>query len=177
MATPCSPPISNSTRARPRADRQDTCRHPFGPGGSPIAPVGGYAMAIPANIAPERLAAAADALIMFTSPEAQKLYIQNGSRTNPRYSVSADPEVRRSSSIFEAVDGMSWRDELQFWPRPPVPEISDIISICGEELHDMLRGTSQSKAGSAQGASPCRPDHQGKQRLAHRGGNHGPPIA
>jgi len=114
--------------------------HPFGPGGSPIAPVGGYAMAIPANIAPERLAAAADALIMFTSPEAQKLYIQNGSRTNPRYSVSADPEVRRSSSIFEAVDGMSWRDELQFWPRPPVPEISDIISICGEELHDMLRG-------------------------------------
>ncbi|WP_244447099.1 extracellular solute-binding protein [Hoeflea sp. BAL378] len=114
--------------------------HPYGPGGSPIAPVGGYAMAIPANIAPERIAAAADALIMFTSPEAQKLYIQNGSRTNPRYSVSADPEVRRSSPIFEAVDGMSWRDELQFWPRPPVPEISDIIRICGEELHDMLRG-------------------------------------
>jgi len=114
--------------------------HPFGPGGSPIAPVGGYAMGIPANIAPERIADAADALIMFTSPEAQKLYIQNGSRTNPRYSVSADPEVRRSSPIFEAVDGMSWRDELQFWPRPPIPEISDIIRICGEELHDMLRG-------------------------------------
>lgn len=114
--------------------------HPFGPGASPIAPVGGYAMAIPANIAPERLSDAAEALIMFTSPEAQKLYIQNGSRTNPRYSVSADPEVRRSSPIFEAVDGMSWRDELQFWPRPPVPEISHIIRICGEELHDMLRG-------------------------------------
>ncbi len=35
---------------------------------------------------------------------------------------------------------MSWRDELQFWPRPPVPEIGDIIQICGEEFHDMLRG-------------------------------------
>jgi hypothetical protein len=35
---------------------------------------------------------------------------------------------------------MSWRDELQFWPRPPIPEIGDIIQICGEELHDMLRG-------------------------------------
>jgi multiple sugar transport system substrate-binding protein len=35
---------------------------------------------------------------------------------------------------------MSWRDELQFWPRPPAPQISDIILICGEELHDMLRG-------------------------------------
>jgi multiple sugar transport system substrate-binding protein len=35
---------------------------------------------------------------------------------------------------------MSWRDELQFWPRPPVPEIAGIIQICGEEAHDMLRG-------------------------------------
>ncbi|MBT8418550.1 MAG: sugar ABC transporter substrate-binding protein, partial [Silicimonas sp.] len=56
------------------------------------------------------------------------------------YSVGADPDVRRASPIFEAVDGMSWRDELQFWPRPPIPEISGIIQICGEEFHDMLRG-------------------------------------
>ncbi len=114
--------------------------HPAGPGASPVAPVGGYVMGIPANLAPDRIPAAIEALTVFTSPEAQKLYVQNGSRTNPRYSVSSDPEVRRTSSIFEAVDGMSWRDELQFWPRPPVPEISDIIQICGEEFHDMLRG-------------------------------------
>jgi len=78
--------------------------------------------------------------MVFTSPEAQKLYVQHGSRTNPRYSVGADPEVRRASTIFEAVDAMSWRDELQFWPRPPIPEIAHIIRICGEEFHDMLRG-------------------------------------
>ncbi len=114
--------------------------HPAGPGASPVAPVGGYVMGIPANLSPERVPAAVEALTVFTSPEAQKLFIQNGSRTNPRYSVGADPEVRRASSIFEVVDGMSWRDELQFWPRPPVPEIVDIIQICGEEFHDMLRG-------------------------------------
>lgn len=114
--------------------------HPAGPGATPVAPVGGYVMGIPANLPPERIPAAVEALVMFTSPEAQKLYVQNGSRTNPRYSVGADPEVRRSSQIFEAVDAMSWRDELQFWPRPPVPEICDIIQICGEEFHDMLRG-------------------------------------
>ena len=114
--------------------------HPAGPGGSPLAPVGGYVMGIPANLAPERVPAAVEALCVFTSPEAQKLYVQNGSRTNPRYSVGADPDVRRASSIFEAVDGMSWHDELQFWPRPPVPEIGGIIQICGEEFHDMLRG-------------------------------------
>ena len=114
--------------------------HPPGPGGSPVAPVGGYALGIPANLAPERRAAAAEALTVFTSPEAQKLFVLNGSRTNPRYSVGADPEVRRISTIFEAVEAMSWRDELQFWPRPPIPRISDIIRICGEEFHDMLRG-------------------------------------
>lgn len=114
--------------------------HPAGPGASPIAPVGGYMMGLPANLPQDRIAAAVEALLVFTSPEAQKLYVQNGSRTNPRYSVASDPDVRRLSPIFEAVDAMSWRDELQFWPRPPIPEISDIIQICGEEFHDMLRG-------------------------------------
>jgi multiple sugar transport system substrate-binding protein len=114
--------------------------HPAGPGATQIAPVGGYVMGIPANLPEERLPAAVEALTLFTSPEAQKLYVQHGSRTNPRYSVAADPEVRRASSIFDAVDAMSWRDELQFWPRPPVPEIGGIIQICGEEFHDMLRG-------------------------------------
>jgi multiple sugar transport system substrate-binding protein len=114
--------------------------HPAGPRGAPIAPVGGYVLGIPANLAPERRDATVEALIAFTAPEAQKLYVQHGSRTAPRYSVGADPEVRRLSPIFEAVDGMSWRDELQFWPRPPIPRIFEIITICGEELHDMLRG-------------------------------------
>lgn len=114
--------------------------HPAGPGAKQVAPVGGYAMGIPANLAPDRVPAAVEALRVFTSPEAQKLYVQNGSRTNPRYSVGSDPEVRRTSQIFEAVDAMSWRDELQFWPRPPVPEICGLIRICGEEFHDMLRG-------------------------------------
>ncbi|MEH6835423.1 ABC transporter substrate-binding protein [Falsihalocynthiibacter arcticus] len=114
--------------------------HPAGPSGQPVAPVGGYVLGIPSNISQERRSAAAEALIAFTSPAAQKLYVQNGSRTAPRYSVGADPEVRRLSSIFEAVDAMSWRDELQFWPRPPIPQIAKIIHICGEEMHDMLRG-------------------------------------
>lgn len=124
----------------PAAKQTGYLPHPAGPGASPVAPVGGYVMGIPANLPADRIPAAVEALIAFTSPEAQKLYVQNGSRTNSRYSVGADPEVRGLSPIFEAVDAMSWRDELQFWPRPPVPEIADIIQICGEEFHDMLRG-------------------------------------
>ena len=126
--------------------------HPHGPEGVPIAPVGGYVLCIPANLADDRIADAVEALVAFTSPAAQKLYAQNGSRTAPRYSVGADPEVRRLSPIFEVVDQMSWRDELQFWPRPPIPQISGIIAICGHELHDMLRGlvTTKDALGRAQ---------------------------
>ncbi len=114
--------------------------HPAGPHGQPIAPVGGYVLCLPSNLPAERKQQAAEALVAFTSPEAQKLYVMNGSRTAPRYSVGADPEVRQLSPIFEAVDAMSWRDELQFWPRPPAPQISEMIAICGQEIHDMLRG-------------------------------------
>ncbi|MCB8839946.1 ABC transporter substrate-binding protein [Aurantimonas sp. VKM B-3413] len=114
--------------------------HPSASGIERVAPVGGYVLGIPANLAPERREAVVEALTLFTSPGAQKLYVQHGSRTLPRYSVGADPEVRKLSPIFEAVDGMSWRDELQFWPRPPIPQMYRIIQICGEEFHDMLRG-------------------------------------
>jgi multiple sugar transport system substrate-binding protein len=124
----------------PAYDTTGYLPHPAGPQGRPVAPVGGYVLGIPANLAPERRAAAAEALIAFTSPQAQKLYVMHGSRTAPRYSVGSDPEVRQSSAIFEAVDGMSLRDELQYWPRPPIPEIAEIIEICGQEIHDMLRG-------------------------------------
>jgi multiple sugar transport system substrate-binding protein len=114
--------------------------HPSRPGGRPIATVGGYVLGVPANLPLERRRDAVEALVAFTSREAQKLFVLNGCRTSPRYSVGADPEVRRLSPIFEAVDAMSSRDELQFWPRPPVPQIAEMIQICGEEMHAMLRG-------------------------------------
>jgi hypothetical protein len=63
--------------------------------------VGGYALCIPANLAEERMADVVEALIAFTSPEAQKLYVQNGSRTAPRYSVGADPGSAPPVAHFE----------------------------------------------------------------------------
>jgi multiple sugar transport system substrate-binding protein len=114
--------------------------HPSGAGAPQVAPVGGYLLGIPANIAPERREAAVEALIAFTAAPAQKSVVLAGSRSQPRYSVGADPEVRALSPVFGAVDGMSWRDQLHFWPRPPVPAITRIVQACGEELHDMLRG-------------------------------------
>lgn len=126
--------------ASPACGQTEYLPHPAGPRGQTIAPVGGYVLGIPSNLPAVRRADAVEALITFTSPGALKLFIENGSRTNPRHSVGADPDVRRLSPIFEAVDAMSWRNELQYWPRPPIPEISEIIQICGQEFHTMLRG-------------------------------------
>lgn len=145
--------------------------HPHGPEGAPIAPVGGYALCIPANLGEDRVADAVEALITFTAPAAQKLYAQHGSRTAPRYSVGADPEVRRLSDIFEAVDQMSWRDELQFWPRPPIPQIHAIIQLCGHELHDMLRGLVTPR--EALDRAQARAEDILKTPI-QQGGNHGP---
>lgn len=114
--------------------------HPHGPSGRPIAPLGGYALAIPANIAPERIQAAWQALSLLTSAGAAKLYILNGSLASPRFSVNRDPEVAAISPVIAVVDGMARQRVLRMWPRPPVRGISQVIQIAGEEIHDMLFG-------------------------------------
>ena len=114
--------------------------HPYGPRGKPIAPVGGYALAIPSNIESKRQASVWEAVQSFTSPEIIKLYVENGSLVAPRFSVSMDPEVRRISPLLSIVEGMARNRVLQYWPRPPIPEISDLIEIVGTQLHDLLQG-------------------------------------
>lgn len=115
--------------------------HPRGLGGQNIAPIGGYALAIPANVAPHRIYPIWTALTSLTSAQAVKLYIENGSLVSPRFSVSDDPEVRRVSPLIAIVDDMARRHVVRMWPRPPIPEIANIIAIAGEEFHDMLLGS------------------------------------
>jgi multiple sugar transport system substrate-binding protein len=115
--------------------------HPTGPRGQPIAPMGGYALAIPANLAAERLEGARVALRCLTSASAIKLYMVNGSLASPRVSVSRDPEVQAISPLVAAMDDMVADGYVRMWPRPPVPAISDVIGIAGQEVHDLLSGT------------------------------------
>ena len=133
-------PLFELDRNSPAFGNVEYLPHPIGMGGSPIAPVGGYAIAIPSNIEPERVEAAWSAIVTLTSAQAIKLYIENGSLVSPRFSVSADPEVQRISPLISTVDDMARSGVLQTWPRPPVPEIVKLIAIAGEELHDMLTG-------------------------------------
>ncbi|MCE2523863.1 MAG: extracellular solute-binding protein [Rhodobacteraceae bacterium] len=114
--------------------------HPCGLKGQRIAPLGGYGLAIPSNVGKDQVQPIWTALSTLTSAPAVKLYVTNGSLANPRYSVGNDPEVKRISPLISIVDEMARFGVLQMWPRPPVPEIADVFSIVGEEIHDMLLG-------------------------------------
>jgi multiple sugar transport system substrate-binding protein len=103
--------------------------------------MGGYALAIPNNLAKERFAGARIALRSLTSASATKLYLINGSLASPRVSVSRDPEVQAISPLVAAVDDMAANGYVRMWPRPPVPAISDVIGIAGQEVYDLLSGT------------------------------------
>jgi multiple sugar transport system substrate-binding protein len=114
--------------------------HPTGPNGRPIVPVGGYALSIPSNVAPARIPSVWKALMTLTSAESVKLYLLNGSLASSRASVSRDPEVQAISPYIGTIDAYAAKGYLRMWPRPPIAGIPDVISIAGEEVHDLLSG-------------------------------------
>jgi multiple sugar transport system substrate-binding protein len=133
-------PLFELDKASPAYRRSGYLPHPVGMHGRPIVPMGGYALAIPANIAPERIPAVWLALRSLTSASVAKLYLMHGSLASPRFSVTRDPEVQALSPIVAAVEDMVAQGHLRMWPRPPVPGIAEIIAIAGEEIHDLLSG-------------------------------------
>lgn len=120
--------------------------HPHGPNGKPIAPLGGYVLAIPSNIETGRIDSVQKALRFFTSAESVKQYILNGSTSSPRMSVGADPEVFDACQLVSLVDQMERTDILQSWPRPTIPELPDIVKIIGEEIFGILKRDTTAKA-------------------------------
>jgi multiple sugar transport system substrate-binding protein len=133
-------PLFELDRASPAYRKTGYLPHPVGPKGRPIAPLGGYALTIPANIAPERIEPVWIAMRSLTSANTIKLYLANGSLASPRFSVSRDPEIRAMSPMIAAVDDMARLGYMRMWPRPPIAENAPIVAIIGEEIHDMLSG-------------------------------------
>ncbi len=118
---------------------------PRGPGGASNNPIGGFLLCIPANLPPERVELAFEAIAWMTSPEAMKANVQNGFPVAPRFSVAADPEASATSPIVSVVDRLAKRNMLKGWPRPPVPEYLSLEAILGEEIHRALRRETSDK--------------------------------
>lgn len=128
--------------ASPAHQNVDFAPHPHGPGARTVSPIGGFSLALPQGLAPGREKAAWRVMEYLTRPEVLKWYVQHGNLSSPRFSTSADPEVQAKSGLLGRVDAMERRGELQTWPRPPIPEFSDILSILGDEIYQMLHGDS-----------------------------------
>jgi len=133
-------PLSEVDSSSPAYRKTGYLPHPAGPRGGPIVPMGGYALAIPSNIASERVSPVWNALRTLTSASASKLYLVNGSLASPRVSVSKDPDIQSLSPVIGAVDAFNSQGIFRMWPRPPAPCIAEIIAIAGNEIHDFLLG-------------------------------------
>ncbi|MHA7874238.1 extracellular solute-binding protein [Roseivivax sp.] len=123
----------------PAHGKVDFVPHPHAPGARTVSPIGGFSIAIPAALEPQRKKTSWKVMEYLTRPEMLKWYVLNGNLTSPRFSTSADPEVQASSKIIAQVDGMERRGELKTWPRPPIPEFSDVLGVLGDEIHLMLQ--------------------------------------
>ncbi|MBB3931176.1 multiple sugar transport system substrate-binding protein [Kaistia hirudinis] len=114
--------------------------HPHGPGGPSIGPIGGFLLAIPAGLSPERSKLAFEAISWMASPAAMKEHVKNGIPVAPRFSVTADPEAAATTPIVRFVDRLAKQNRLHGWHRPPIPEYALVEHILGEEIFAALNG-------------------------------------
>lgn len=113
---------------------------PKSPSGTSQNPIGGFLLAVPANLPEARAQLAFEAISWMASPEAMKSNATNGLPVAPRFSVAADPEISATSPIVRFVDKLAKRNMLCTWQRPPIPEYRQIEFILGDRIHAALSG-------------------------------------
>ncbi len=123
---------------------------PAGPGGNRVSPIGGFHLAIPANLPEARARKAFEAIASMASPEAMRAHVKNGFPVVPRFSVAVDPEVAAGSPLIGVVDNLARRNLLGTQQRPHVPQYAKIERILGTTIHRALRGEISDAAALAQ---------------------------
>jgi multiple sugar transport system substrate-binding protein len=111
---------------------------PAGPGGTNVTPLGGFLLAVPANLPEDRVPAAFEAIRWMTSPEAIRTHIKTGFPVLPRFSMGADPEIAASSPMVTVINDLGRHGLLQTWQRPPLPQYHQIEMVLGNEIHAAL---------------------------------------
>ena len=113
--------------------------HPAGPGGTNLSPMGGFLLAVPANLPEARARRAYDAIASMASSDAMRVHAKNGFPVVPRFSVAADPEAAAGSPLIGVVDNLAKRNLISTSQRPRVPQYAQIEGVLGEVLHRALR--------------------------------------
>jgi len=114
---------------------------PPGPGFPPESSLGGWFLAIPANIEKDRIPLAWRTIEWLTSRKILTLLTEHGDCVAPRHSMAADPAVLARCPVVAAMDRFSREGIFNGWERPPVAELQQIVDIVGTVMHEMLSGT------------------------------------
>jgi multiple sugar transport system substrate-binding protein len=109
-------------------------------GAMQTVPVGGFLLAIPSNLPPERIALAAQAIDWMTSSGARASLVQNGLPLVPEVGVSSDADFDAASPLVNFVKEQAENRLLDTSMRPWLPVYHFIEEALGEEIHDALTG-------------------------------------
>jgi len=111
---------------------------PSGKRGRSLTPLGGFVLAIPANLPPERKAIASDIIGWMSTPQAVMARARDGFPLSSLFSLVGDPEAGANSPIYNLAKSLAQKRLLHVWQRPPIPQYIQIETVLGEEIHDAL---------------------------------------
>jgi multiple sugar transport system substrate-binding protein len=103
-------------------------------------PLGGFCLAVPSNLPPERAAVAQEAIRWLTSSDAVQSRGRNALPIATRFGVGSDPEMTAISHIVNFVDNLVRHGLVCNTMRPITPVYSRIEDLLGVEIHNALCG-------------------------------------
>jgi multiple sugar transport system substrate-binding protein len=92
------------------------------------------------------MALAAQTIDWMTSSGVRAGHVQNGLPLVPEFGVGSDTEFDAASPIVRFVKGLARDNLLDTSMRPALPVYHRIEQVLGEEIHDVLSGTSSASA-------------------------------
>jgi multiple sugar transport system substrate-binding protein len=113
---------------------------PPGPGFAPASSLGGWFLAIPANIEKSRIPLAWKTIDWLASKDVLTELTKHGDCVAPRHSIAADPDVIARCPVILAMDAFSKQGVFNGWERPPISELQEIVDTVGTEMHKMTSG-------------------------------------
>lgn len=119
--------------------------HPNVSGVRCTSPIGGYVLAVPSNLAKERMVLAVQAIKWLTSSIAARSAARNGLPVAPFFSVGSDPEMMATASIVNFVDHLARQGLLTNDMRPALPAYRGIEDVLGSEIHDAMSGRKENE--------------------------------
>ncbi|RFU49264.1 extracellular solute-binding protein [Paraburkholderia sp. DHOC27] len=118
--------------------------HPtFAPGVTPVSPLGGALLAIPARNDEAAARRAWRAIETFASPELMKYFVLHGAAGSSRHSVAEDYYVLQRNRVIEVIDQLAKTRQIKTVPSPAIPAYHDLVQVLSDHLEVLLFDTTQ----------------------------------